>query len=64
MDEKLAAKLLDDLRDRNISELLVKKEDFLLFRKILVNRSDFKHFRGIAQHGGDVIYHYLEHPRS
>ncbi|WP_027408354.1 hypothetical protein [Anoxybacteroides tepidamans] len=64
MDETLATKLLDDLRDGKISELLVKKEDFLLFRSVLVKRSDFKHFRGVAQHGGHVIYHYLEKPRN
>jgi hypothetical protein len=64
MDEALAAKLLDELRRGKISELLVKKEDFLAFRNVLVRQSDFKHFRGIAQRGGDVIYHYLPTPRS
>jgi hypothetical protein len=64
MDEALAAKLLNELRHGKISELLVKKEDFLAFRNVLVRQSDFKHFRGIAQRGGDVIYHYLQTPRS
>lgn len=64
MDEKLAAKLLDELRNGTISELLVKKEDFPTFRNVLVKQNDFKHFRGIAQRGGDVIYHYQEKPRS
>ncbi|GGJ68661.1 hypothetical protein GGR02_001972 [Anoxybacillus voinovskiensis] len=64
MNESIAAKLLDDLRDGNIAELFVKKEDFLVFRSVLVKRDDFKHFRGIAQRGGHVIYHYLKEPRS
>lgn len=64
MDEAKAMKLLDDLRDGKISELFVKKEDFLPFRSVLVKRSDFKHFRGVAQHGGHVMYYYLKEPRS
>ncbi|MCZ0755491.1 hypothetical protein [Anoxybacillus sp. J5B_2022] len=64
MDETVAAKLLDDLRDGKIAELFVQKDDFLVFRSVLVKRSDFKHFRGIAQRGGHVIYHYLKEPRS
>ncbi|WP_199426458.1 hypothetical protein [Thermaerobacillus caldiproteolyticus] len=64
MDETTATKLLDELRDGKISELLVKKEDFLVFRAVLVKRSDFKHFRGIAQRGGDILYHYTKQPRS
>jgi len=64
MDESIATKLLDDLRDGNIVELFVKREDFLVFRSVLVKRDDFKHFRGIAQRGGHVIYRYLKEPRS
>ncbi|ANB61666.1 hypothetical protein [Anoxybacteroides amylolyticum] len=64
MDESMAAKLLDDLRHGKIVELFVRKEDFLVFRSVLVKRDDFKYFRGIAQHGGHVLYHYLKEPRS
>ncbi|MEH7204067.1 hypothetical protein V7130_16315, partial [Bacillus safensis] len=31
---------------------------------VLVNQDDFKHFRGIAKHGGDVIFEYLTEARS
>lgn len=55
---------LDQLKNGVLNEYYVSKEEFLDFRKILVLREDFKHFRGIAQRGGAVIYHYLEAPRS
>ncbi|ASS88242.1 hypothetical protein GLN3_15210 [Geobacillus lituanicus] len=64
MDEALAAKQIHDLRNGIISELLVKKEDFPVFRAVLVKQPDFKRFRGIAQRGGHIIYHYTDVPRS
>jgi hypothetical protein len=64
VDEKMATKLLNELRDGIISELRIKKEDFLVFRTVLIKRKDFKHFRGIAQQGGDIIYQYMKEPRS
>jgi hypothetical protein len=64
VDERLATELLNKLRDGEISELRIKKEDFLAFRPVLIKREDFKHFRGIAQRGGDIIYQYLKEPRS
>lgn len=39
-------------------------KEFLAFREVLVNRDDFKHFRGNAQHNGVIIYTYLEEARS
>jgi hypothetical protein len=56
--------ILDKLKNGEINEFLVKKEDFMQFRSCLVKRPDFKHFRGIAQRGGDVLFHYLEEPRK
>ncbi|MDZ5470564.1 hypothetical protein SM124_02260 [Bacillus sp. 31A1R] len=64
MNEQLINESLDQLRRGEISELFVKKEDFLSFRKVIVKREDFKQFRGIAQHGGNVVYQYLDVPRS
>ncbi|WP_018665323.1 hypothetical protein [Heyndrickxia acidiproducens] len=64
MTEEEAGKLIAQLRNREISEFLIKREDFLSFRKVLVAQPDFKQFKGIAKHGGDVIYQYLEVPRS
>lgn len=52
------------LRTGEIKELRVQKEHFLDFRAVLSKQDDFKHFRGIAQQGGDVVFQYLEQPRS
>ncbi|WEA45617.1 hypothetical protein [Priestia aryabhattai] len=64
MDEQTAINMLNELSEGKVTEIKVKKEDFLAFRPFLVNRPDFKHFRGIAGRGGDFIYTYLEIPRS
>ncbi len=64
LDQQQSTQLVNQLKDGEIKEFRVSKDDFLEFRKTLVQREDFKHFRGIAQRGGDVIYRYLETPRS
>ncbi|MGM0902524.1 hypothetical protein [Mesobacillus maritimus] len=56
--------ILNQLKRGEVSEYHVSKEEFLTFRQVLVNREDFKHFRGIAQRGGEVVYHYIENARS
>ncbi|MED4647077.1 hypothetical protein P9293_06535 [Bacillus inaquosorum] len=55
---------IEQLRTGEIKELRVQKEDFLDFRAVLSKQDDFKYFRGIAQQGGDVVFQYLEQPRS
>lgn len=64
MKDELINEVLDKLKNGEISEYYVKKEDFLPFREVLGKRADFKHFRGIAKQGGDVLYQYLQEPRS
>lgn len=64
MNKEEIESILDKLKNGEINEFLVKKEDFMQFRSCLVKRPDFKHFRGIAQRGGDVLFHYLEEPRK
>ncbi|MEH6940282.1 hypothetical protein [Bacillus sp. JJ722] len=64
MNKEEAKELLEKLKLGEISEFTVSKEDFLDFREQLVKRSDFKHFRGVAKHGGTTIYTYLEVARS
>ncbi|HYK72115.1 MAG TPA: hypothetical protein VEV44_03130 [Pseudoneobacillus sp.] len=64
MDENLINERLDQLKNGVLNEYYVSKEEFLEFRKVIVKREDFKHFRGIAQRGGAVVYHYIEVPRS
>ena len=64
MDKELANTILDQLKNGEIKEYVVTKDVFYTFREVLVSREDFKHFRGIAQRGGEVVYQYTENPRS
>ena len=64
MNKELAVELLEQLKTGQLSEIVVKKEDFLAFREQLIQRPDFKHFHGIAKHGGVTIYKYLQEERS
>ncbi|MCO0598439.1 hypothetical protein NGI46_13430 [Peribacillus butanolivorans] len=64
MDAQEAKDVLDKLANREMNDFRIKKEDFLGFREVLVKREDFKHFRGNAQHNGEIIYTYLEEARS
>ncbi|CAG9620585.1 hypothetical protein [Sutcliffiella rhizosphaerae] len=64
MNEALVKDILDKLKNGELHEYRVQKEDFMAFREILVAREDFKHFRGIAKHKGEVIYQYLQEARS
>lgn len=56
--------IIEQLRNREIREYRVSKEEFAEFRAVVVKQPDFKHFRGRAQRGGDVIYEYMEVARS
>jgi hypothetical protein len=64
VNEELITEILNQLMTGELSEYYVKNEDFMEFRKVLVKREDFKHFRGIGQRNGDVLYQYLQEPRS
>lgn len=64
LKEDFVNDILDKLKSGNLSEHYVSKEDFMDFRAVLVKRKDFKHFRGIGQRGGNVLYQYMETPRS
>ncbi|MGF9965034.1 abortive phage infection protein [Bacillus rhizoplanae] len=64
MDKQQVNMILDQLKNKEIAEYVVTKEVFYTFREVLVEREDFKHFRGNAQHGGEIIYTYMETPRS
>lgn len=62
MSEEEFRQEINRLRNREIEELFVSREDFMDFRKVLVAEEDFKHFRGIALRGGHVRYIYLDEP--
>ncbi|GAF20574.1 MULTISPECIES: hypothetical protein [Shouchella] len=58
MDQHEAQQILGQLRSGEIKEVVVTKEQFTLFREVLVEQDDKKDFRGNAQHRGAVIYTY------
>lgn len=64
LTEEMITDILDRLKTGELSEYYVTKDQFMEFRQVLVKRKDFKHFRGIGQRGGDVLYQYLKEPRS
>jgi hypothetical protein len=64
MKEELITEILDQLMIGELTEYYVTIDKFMEFRQVLVKRKDFKHFRGIGQRGGDVLYQYLKEPRS
>ncbi|MEH7121841.1 hypothetical protein V7122_09200 [Bacillus sp. JJ1532] len=64
MNEEQIQEILEKLKNGELSEYYVTKEEFLPVRIVLVKRDDFKHFRGIAKRGGAVLYSYVETARS
>lgn len=64
MNDELIREQLEKLKNKELHEFYVKQDEFLAVRKIVVDREDFKHFRGVALRGGDVVYQYLDEPRS
>ncbi|WHY68530.1 hypothetical protein [Neobacillus sp. SuZ13] len=64
MTEDMITDILDRLMTGELSEYYVTNDQFMEFRQVLVKRKDFKHFRGIGQRGGDVLYQYLKEARS
>lgn len=51
-------KMLQELKDGSLPFITISKEEFLMFREILIVRDDFKHFKGVAKQGGSVVYTY------
>ncbi|MCH7320753.1 MULTISPECIES: hypothetical protein [Solibacillus] len=56
--------MLDQLRNGEVKSVVIKKEEFLQFREQIVKDEQFKHFRGEAKQGGDVVFTYSQIPRS
>ncbi|OES43775.1 hypothetical protein [Domibacillus iocasae] len=64
MTAEEAVQLIENLRNGSTKLLKIQQKDFLQFRQELINQPDFKHFRGIAKHGGHTEYEYMKTPRS
>ena len=56
--------LLNQLCNKEIESLTISKAEYLQFREQLVKSSKFKHLRGEAKQGGDVVFTFLDIPRT
>jgi len=56
--------MLDQLRSGEVTSILIKKDEFLQFRELLLKDPEFKQFRGDAKQGGDVVFTFLQTPRA
>lgn len=54
----------DALKQGEIKEIVLSKEEFLNIRGELTKRPDFKHFIGTARKGGEVCYVWSEEART
>ncbi|WP_017753464.1 hypothetical protein [Calidifontibacillus oryziterrae] len=50
--------IINKLRNEELKQYHVTKENFLIFRDVLVRQKDKEKIRGEALKGGDVIYTY------
>ena len=51
--------IIERLRNGEIEQFLVKKENFLDFREVLMAQNDKEQICGEAKKGGDVVYTYI-----
>lgn len=54
----------DALKNGELKEIVLSKEEFLREREQLTKRPDFKHFIGTAKKGGEVCYVWSEEART
>lgn len=56
--------MLDQLRNGKVNSIVITKSEYLHFREALVKDPQFKHFRGEAKQGGNIVFTFLEVPRT
>ena len=56
--------ILNQLQSGELSSIEINKAEYLQFREVLVKNPQFKHFRGEAKQGGNIIFTYLHVPRT
>lgn len=56
--------MMNQLRNGEIKSFELEKNEFLSFREVLIKDEQFKHFRGEAKQGGNVVFTFLQNPRS
>ncbi|GAF66780.1 hypothetical protein BTS2_3684 [Bacillus sp. TS-2] len=58
MEKEEIVNKLQAIRNKEVPSILVQKEQFLMFREILMEQEDKQSFRGNAQHKGNIEYTY------
>ena len=56
--------MLNQLRNGEVSSIEINKAEYLHFREVLVKDTQFKNFRGEAKQGGNIVFTFLEVPRT
>ena len=56
--------MIDQLRNGEVNSIEINKAEYLQFREVLVKDAQFKHFRGEAKQGGNIVFTFLEVPRT
>ncbi|WP_458414144.1 hypothetical protein ACNQFZ_04420 [Schinkia sp. CFF1] len=50
--------VIEKLRNGELEQFVVRKEEFLLFREVLMKQKDKENIQGEAKKGGEVAYSY------
>lgn len=50
--------VIEKLRNGELEQFVVRKEEFLLFREVLMKQEDKENIQGEAKKGGEVVYSY------
>lgn len=58
MTSEEANMILDQLKNGDITEYRVPRDEFMTFRAEMIKRDDKKAYRGTAKVGGDVSFVY------
>ena len=56
--------MLNQLRNGEVKSIEISKDEYLQFREVLVKDAQFKHFRGEAKQGGNIVFTFLDKPRT
>ena len=56
--------MLNQLRNGEVRSIEMNKAEYWHFREVLVKDTQFKHFRGEAKQGGNIVFTFSEVPRT
>lgn len=56
--------MIDQLRNGKVNSIEINKAEYLQFREVLVKDAQFKHFRGEAKQGGNIVFTFFDVPRT